>query len=249
VSFSVWWTLFAAAAVISLTPGAGAVNTMANSMNQGWRRSFWGIVGQQIALIIQVVIVAVGVGSVVAAFPVVLEVVRWLGAAYLVFLGVRMMLARPQPTPEVEHRELSTSQVPVVDRADTRSASDGHGPGATHGSGPTRKQRRAPDGERRESVWAMIRRGILVNLSNPKAIVFFLAFIPPFIDPDRGAALQYVIIGATCVGVDILVMWFGFAALSRPLARFTGSERGQRILNLGFGCCFILVAALLLLTH
>ncbi|MGO3152751.1 MAG: LysE family transporter [Galactobacter sp.] len=222
MSLSVWWTLFAAATVISLTPGAGAVNTMANSMNYGWRRSFWGITGQQIALIIQVVIVAVGVGSVVAAFPVVLEVVRWLGAAYLVFLGVRMMLSRPTPAATVEHAELDTSQIPVVT--------------SSHG-------------ERREGVWAMIRRGILVNLSNPKAIVFFLAFIPPFIDPTRGATLQYVIIGTTCVAVDILVMWFGFAALARPLARFTGSERGQQVLNIVFGCCFILVAALLLLTH
>jgi homoserine/homoserine lactone efflux protein len=220
VSFSVWWTLLAASVVISLTPGAGAVNTMANSMRQGWRRSLWGITGQQIALIIQVVIVAVGVGSVVAAFPVVLEVVRWLGAAYLVFLGVRMMFSRPAPTPAVEHAELDTSQLEVVGRAG-----------------------------RPEGAWAMIRRGILVNLSNPKAIVFFLAFIPPFISPDHPAALQYVIIGATCVGVDVVVMWFGFAALARPLARFTSSVRGQRVLNTVFGCCFILVAALLLLTH
>jgi homoserine/homoserine lactone efflux protein len=51
------------------------------------------------------------------------------------------------------------------------------------------------------------------------------------------------------VGVDVVVMWFGFAALARPLARFTSSERGQRVLNTVFGCCFILVAALLLLPH
>lgn len=231
MSLSVWWTLLVAITVISLTPGAGAVNTMANSMTYGWRRSFWGVIGQQIALIIQVVIVAVGVGSVVAAFPVVLEVVRWLGAAYLVFLGVRMMLSRPSPAPAVEHTELDTSQIPAVTSPGGERRDGGRGLG------------------RQESAWSMIRRGILVNLSNPKAIVFFLAFIPPFIDPDRGAALQYVIIGVTCVAVDILVMWFGFAALARPLARFTGSERGQRVLNLGFGCCFILVAALLLLTH
>lgn len=127
---------------------------MANSMNHGWRRSFWGITGQQIALIIQVVIVAVGVGSIVAAFPVVLEVVRWLGAAYLVFLGVRMMLSRPTPAPSVEHAELDTSQIPVVSGPDDEGRAGGR-----------------TVGERQESAWAMIRRGILVNLSNPKAIV------------------------------------------------------------------------------
>lgn len=201
---------------------------MTNSMAQGWRRSFLGIAGQQIALIIQVGIVAVGVGSVVTAFPVVLEVIRWLGASYLVYLGLRMMLSRPQPAPAVQHSELDTSGIPVVD---------------------TEPEQRAQDPARHEPAWSMIRRGILVNLLNPKAIVFFLAFIPPFIDADRPALVQYLIIGVTCVCVDIVVMWFGFAALAKPLTRFTSSPRGQRVLNCVFGCCFMLVAALLLLSH
>lgn len=222
MSASTWWTLATAILVISLSPGAGAVNTMTNSMTQGWRRSLWGIAGQEIALILQVGVVAVGVGSIVTAAPMVLEVIRWLGAAYLVFLGLRMILSRPEPAPDISHAELPPS-----------------------GESPERK---LGNGRPVEGAWSMIRRGILVNLLNPKAIVFFLAFIPPFIDPNRPAAAQYLIIAVTCVSVDILVMWFGFAALAKPLGRFTSTVRGQRVLNTVFGCCFMVVALLLLLT-
>src|SRR5690606_2445598 len=49
MAWSVWTTLAAAGVLISLTPGAGAVNTMANSIGVGWARSIWGILGQQLA--------------------------------------------------------------------------------------------------------------------------------------------------------------------------------------------------------
>ena len=92
-----WLSLLAACVVISFTPGAGAINTMSNALNQGWRRSFWGVLGQQAALILQVVIVAAGVGLVVSQSPVLFAVIRYAGAAYLVFLGIRLMLSKPEP--------------------------------------------------------------------------------------------------------------------------------------------------------
>lgn len=226
MSLATWSTLLTAAIVISLTPGAGAVNTMTNAITQGWRRSIWGVMGQQIALIVQLLIVAVGVGALVAASPAILTAVKLLGAAYLVYLGVRMLLAKPKVT--------ETERVEVV-------GDDAVAPAAAAAT--------APAGRRREPAAAMLRRGILVNLLNPKAIVFFLAFIPPFIRPDQPAAPQYLIIAVTCVVVDVLVMWFGFALLARPLGRLMDTGRGQRILNTIFGLCFILVAGLLLLVH
>ncbi|RKW71294.1 LysE family transporter [Galactobacter caseinivorans] len=235
MSLATWSTLLTAAIVISLTPGAGAVNTMTNAITQGWRRSIWGVMGQQIALIVQLLIVAVGVGALVAASPAILTAVKLLGAAYLVYLGVRMLLAKPKVT--------ETERVEVVgdDAVAPAAAAAAAAAAATAAT--------APAGRRREPAAAMLRRGILVNLLNPKAIVFFLAFIPPFIRPDQPAAPQYLIIAATCVVVDVLVMWFGFALLARPLGRLMDTERGQRILNTIFGLCFILVAGLLFLVH
>jgi len=206
MSWSVWFTLVAAAVLISLTPGAGAINTMANSIGVGWTRSIWGILGQQLALLVHIAIVAAGVGVLVAESHTLFNVVRYTGAAYLVLLGVRQFRSRPDPV---------TADAPVT----------------------------------RASHWAMFRQGVLVNLTNPKAVVFFLAFTPQFIRPGRPLAAQYGILAVTVVVVDVLVMWFVFAVAARGLRRLTRSDAGQRRLNRIFGSLFVGVGALLAAVH
>ena len=92
---SLWLALAGAGVLISFTPGAGAINTMSNSLNSGFRRSIWGILGQQAALIVHVVIVALGVGVLVASSPVAFNVIRYAGAAYLVYLGIQQFRHKP----------------------------------------------------------------------------------------------------------------------------------------------------------
>lgn len=207
MTLSLWFSLLSACIIISFTPGAGAINTMNNSMRQGWRASIWGILGQQIALLIHVVIVAAGVGILVANSPTLFAIIRYAGAAYLVYLGIRMLLSKPEV------------------------ASDG----TTSGRQLTRR--------------AMLNRGILVNLLNPKAIVFFLAFTPQFINADQPLLGQYALYIGTVIAVDILVMYFFFAGTARTFQRFTATYRGSKMLNILFGVLFILVALLLLLMH
>jgi len=208
VSLTVWLSLLAASVIISFTPGAGAINTMSNALNEGWRRAIWGVIGQQLALIVHVVIVAAGVGLLVARSPLLFDVVRYAGAAYLVYLGIRMILAKPTGQTDAD-------RIP-----------------------------RPP-----ESRWSLVRRGFWVNLLNPKAIVFFLAFIPQFIRLDQPALPQYLILITTVVVVDVIVMWFFFAAAAKPFRRLTRTAQGQRILNIVFGSLFLAVAALLLFVH
>ena len=191
--------------MISLTPGAGAINTMSNALTSGFRRSFWGILGQQLALVIHVVIVAAGVGIIVSNSPFLFMLIRYGGAAYLVYLGIRKLLAKPEKA-------------------------DAGGETATV-----------------ESGFSMFRRGLWVNLLNPKAIVFFLAFMPQFIRPAEPLLPQYVILTATVVVIDIIVMSFIFAAGAKQLKSLTTSERGQLVLNRIFGILFIAVGILLAL--
>jgi homoserine/homoserine lactone efflux protein len=209
VALTTWLALAAATLIISMTPGAGAINTMSNSLLAGWARSIWGILGLQVALLIHIAIVAAGVGVLVVAHPIVFDTVRYLGAGYLVFLGIRQALRAP------------------------RSA------------GTRQEVRPATDNTMRP--WPMFRRGLFVNLTNPKAIVFFLAFVPPFIRPTMALLPQYAVLIATIVVTDICVMWFFFAGLARALRRLTASERGRRAINRTFGALFILVGALLAL--
>lgn len=198
-----------ASIVISFTPGAGAINTMSNSLRAGWKRSGWGVLGQQLALIVHVVIVAMGVGLLVARSPMLFDGIRYAGAAYLAFLGIRLILARP--TVADEHDQAVTPA--------------------------------------RESRWSLVRRGFWVNLLNPKAIVFFLAFVPQFIRLDQPALPQYLILITTVIVVDIFVMWFFFAVAARPFQSLTHTARGQRTLNIVFGVLFLAMAVLLLFLH
>ena len=214
MTLSLWLSLLGASALISFTPGAGAINTMTNSLNAGFRRSIWGIFGQQAALVAHVAIVAAGVGLLVSGSPVAFAAIRYAGAAYLVFLGVRLFLAVPR-APEQE----------------AARAADGGEAGWV------------------ESAWSMFRRGLWVNLLNPKAIVFFLAFTPQFVRPAEPLLPQYAVLIATVVAVDILVMWFFFAAAAKSVRRYTRGTRGQLVLNRTFGTLFILVAALLAFVH
>ena len=205
--FSLWLALVGAGTLISFTPGAGAINTMSNALNAGFRRSIWGILGQQAALLIHIVIVALGVGLLVAGSPVAFNVIRYAGAAYLVYLGIRQFLAKPDLDGE---------------RAGTLSD---------------------------EPRWSMFRRGLWVNMLNPKAIVFFLAFLPQFIRVDRPLPAQYLIVAATVVAIDIVVMWFFFAVTARSFQRFTRDARGQQVLNRVFGVLFVAVGVLLAVIH
>jgi homoserine/homoserine lactone efflux protein len=207
VQFSLWLALAGAGVLISFTPGAGAINTMSNSLNAGFRRSMWGILGQQAALVIHVVIVALGVGVLVASSPVAFNVIRYSGAAYLVYLGIRQFLAKP----DLEQEKIA--------------------------------------GLRNEPAWSIFRRGFWVNLLNPKAIIFFLAFMPQFIRPELPLLAQYAVLTATIVAIDILVMWFFFAAAARSFERFTRSAGGQLVLNRSFGVLFVAVGILLALLH
>ncbi|WP_020145040.1 LysE family transporter [Terracoccus sp. 273MFTsu3.1] len=205
MSWSLWLTLVATGALISFTPGAGAINTMANSLGSGWTRSIWGILGQQVALLAHIAVVAAGVGVLVAGSPVLFTVIRYAGAAYLVHLGIRQFRSRA-----------AAARVGEVQR---------------------------------EPAWSMFRRGPLVNLTNPKAVVFFLAFTPQFIRPEQPLLPQYAVLAATVIAIDVIVMWFFFAAAARGLGRLTQRESGQRTLNRVFGGLFVGVGVLLAAVH
>jgi homoserine/homoserine lactone efflux protein len=201
---SLWLALLGAGTLISFVPGAGAVNTMSNALTVGFRRSIWGILGQQAALLVHIGIAAAGVGILVANSPLAFNLIRYSGAAYLAYLGVRKFLQKP------EHSDI-----------------------------------RALQGD--EGVFSMFRRGVWVNLLNPKAIVFFLALIPQFIRPEEPLPAQYGVLAATVIGIDVLVMWFFYAGTARSFRRFTQDDRGQVLLNRTFGSLFVGVGALLAL--
>ena len=96
----------------------------------------------------------------------------------------------------------------------------------------------------RAAANALFVEGLLVNLTNPKAIVFVAALIPQFVDPTRPQWPQFLIIGLTMCGVDTIVM-SGYALLATRLGRWLHDPKWLKAQNRFFGGVFVGAGALL----
>jgi homoserine/homoserine lactone efflux protein len=95
---------------------------------------------------------------------------------------------------------------------------------------------------------ALLMRGFLVNISNPKALVFILAVLPQFIDPAAPLMGQYLIIAATMVTVDLIVM-AGYTGLASRVLRALKTPTQQRRMNRTFAGLFVGAAGFLATLH
>ncbi|GAA0779291.1 LysE family transporter [Castellaniella ginsengisoli] len=97
MAWSTWLAFFAASWAISFSPGPGAVCSMASGLKYGFRHGVWTIAGLQAGIICQLVIVALGVGALLATSELAFTIVKWIGAVYLVYLGVRQFRTDAAP--------------------------------------------------------------------------------------------------------------------------------------------------------
>ena len=93
MSWSLWLAFFAASWAISISPGPGAVAVMSASMRHGFARGYCATFGLVLGLWTQLLVVAVGLGAVIATSALAFAAVKWLGVAYLVYLGIRQWRA------------------------------------------------------------------------------------------------------------------------------------------------------------
>lgn len=204
MTFEGWLTYLITTLILSLSPGSGAINTMATTISHGYRKTFSSIAGLQTGLIIHILLVGIGLGTLFSRSILAFEILKWAGAAYLVWLGIQQW----RHAGAINLKTLTASQ-----------------------SGGT-----------------LFKRAVLVNLTNPKSIVFLAALFPQFIDPRQPQVIQYVILGSTTIVVDILVM-MGYALLATRIAIWIKGAHQMRALNRVFGSLFMLVGALLASTR
>lgn len=95
---------------------------------------------------------------------------------------------------------------------------------------------------------AMVFRGFLVNASNPKALVFMLAVLPQFVNPQAPLLIQYLILGATMISVDMIVM-AGYTGLASKVLRLLRTPKQQTRMNRTFAGLFVGAAGFLASLH
>jgi homoserine/homoserine lactone efflux protein len=201
-----WLGFFGACVAIAFSPGAGAIQSMSAGLAHGLLRSYWSTVGQELGLLFQLTLVALGLGAIVANSLVAFTVIKLIGVTYLLYLAVRQW------------------------RASGRDLREQIGGSRTTGSG-----------------LPLLARGFLVNATNPKALVFYLAVLPQFVVPTAPLLPQYLAIGATFIVADVMVMSL-YAGLATRLLRFLGA-RQQLLVNRFFSGLFATAAVVLALVR
>src|SRR5688572_1579633 len=138
-----------AALALNVTPGPDMLYVVARSVGEGRAAGVISSLGIAAGSLVHTLAVALGLAGLLRAVPLAFEIVKWVGAAYLIWLGVRALRT----------------------------------PGTT-----TERVAVAPASRR-----AIFGQGMLTNVLNPKVALFFLAFLPQFVDPERGTvALQII---------------------------------------------------------
>jgi threonine/homoserine/homoserine lactone efflux protein len=157
------FALFAAACLAFLViPGPSVFYIVTRSLVQGRRAGVTSMLGVQAGGLVHVVAAAFGVSALIASSAAAFTVVKYAGAAYLVFLGVRKLLGR-------DHEALED-----VPRGSASTAN-------------------------------LFTHGVIVNVLNPKTALFFLAFLPQFVDPSAGpVAPQMLVLGTMLVSIGVL---------------------------------------------
>jgi homoserine/homoserine lactone efflux protein len=112
MELSTWLAFFAASWAISISPGAGAVAAMSAGLSQGFARGYFMTFGLIAGIVTQVLVVGLGLGALIAASSLAFSVIKWLGVAYLVWLGVKqwrapaVLLAAEGEPQKLSHRTL-----------------------------------------------------------------------------------------------------------------------------------------------
>ncbi|MDM7943286.1 MAG: LysE family transporter [Hydrogenophaga sp.] len=208
MALQVWLAYFLAAWAIALSPGSGAVLSMTHGLAYGVRKTSATIAGLQLGLAVILLVAGVGVGALLLASATAFTVVKFAGAAYLIWLGWKQWRS------PVSARPASGEALPAQ-------------------AGVPRARER-------------FLTGFFTNVTNPKGIVFMVAVLPQFIDPQRALWLQLLVLLVTTIGVDWVVM-HGYAFLASRAQRWLATARARRTQNRVFGGVLMAMGASLLL--
>ena len=96
MDFSAWLSYLLVTIILSLSPGPGVFSSISSGLHHGFRRGVWNGVGMQLANLLLLIIVAVGLGAILIASETMFTIVKWIGVAYLIYLGVVTWRTRPR---------------------------------------------------------------------------------------------------------------------------------------------------------
>lgn len=195
MDFGLWLVYLVASVGLALTPGPNGMLALTHGAMHGVRKTIGTISGGVLGFGLVIAMSMFGIGALLAASAQLLIAMKWIGGAYLVYLGIQIW----------------------------RSPAIGIDQGKSQGS---------------VNVIQLFRSGFLTAVTNPKAILFFVAFLPQFIDANRNLGIQFLILASTYMVVEFLYE-FVVATLADRIKPFL--QRIGKRLNRVFGSVFVVI--------
>ena len=179
-----------AAIILAITPGPGILYVLTRSIKGGRTEGLFSTLGTSIGGLFHIIIAAFGLSAILATSAFAFSIVKYVGAAYLIYLGIRTLMGN-------DTIEISSSTYQTNKRV-------------------------------------ALKQGIITEILNPKTALFFLAFIPQFINPEGNVALQFIFLGSIVVLLNSLVDLI-VAFLAGPFGKFLMENvklrQGQRLFS------------------
>ena len=199
MSLQSWLIYLIAVTGLSLNPGPNTLLALTHGALHGHRKAVWTITGGAVGFIALIALSMLGIGALLKAWAPALTALKWIGGAYLLWLGIQLWRApavQLQPAP----------------------------------GQPTRRGTR------------LFSQGFAAAIFNPKALLFYGAFLPQFIDPARSLLTQFAVMAATFAAIEFAVEYL----LARTAHRVRPwLERTGRRFNKACGGLFALMGAAL----
>jgi homoserine/homoserine lactone efflux protein len=177
MDWTLWWLFVPTQTVLCLTPGPAVLLVLATALRRGAKRSIFSTLGILTANSTYFALSATSLGALLLASYRIFFLVKWIGAVYLVYLGLKSLLSK---SPVLA----GSADQPLQDRSAARLFLD----------------------------------GFLLQISNPKAFVFFAALLPQFVDSHGSVVFQIAVLGVTAVSIEFCVLAGYGVAAGRALA-------------------------------
>lgn len=186
MSIELYLSFVLASIVVLIVPGPTVILVISYALARGWRVALASVAGVGLGDLTSVTLSLIGLSAVLSVSATLFALLKWVGALYLIWLGIKLWRTRPDAPAHEEDQRPEASR-----------------------------------GTRRGEQTAMMRRTWVVTALNPKAIAFYVAFMPHFVAPEAPVVPQLVLLGATFVilGVVNALVYAVFAGSVRESLR------------------------------
>ena len=204
-----FWLFVVSGLLLNITPGPDTAYIVGRSVQMGWRGGVTATIGISTGCLAHVFAVAIGLSALLVASATAFTAVKWLGAAYLCYVGLTMLLSRRQELNEALPRQNDATSLLRV-------------------------------------FW----QGALTNVLNPKVALFFLAFLPQFVDTDAPhKALAFLTLGLIFIFNGTLWCLVVAVAFARAAGCMRRSGSVMTLLNRGLGALFVYLGVRIAFAH